>query len=112
MAVDGPETDPSCDPLDEEARAGSGAGRESRGYVTSLNRRKGAVHFVEVKTRRGISYGTPGEAVTYAKRQKIRKTALLWLQEQDMWFPEISFDVIEILVVDKTAKIRWLTHCF
>ncbi|MBR6862932.1 MAG: YraN family protein, partial [Acidaminococcaceae bacterium] len=41
------------------------------------------VHFVEVKTRTGSEYGTPGAAVTYTKQQKLRKTALVWLQEQE-----------------------------
>lgn len=70
------------------------------------------VHFVEVKTRTGTVYGTPGEAVTYTKQQKIRKTALTWLQEQSAYFSDISFDVIEIRVDGGTAKIRWLQHCF
>ena len=70
------------------------------------------VHFVEVKTRTGTTYGTPGEAVNYIKRQKIRKTALLWLQEQEPYLSEICFDVIEVWVVGGTAKIRWLQNCF
>ena len=70
------------------------------------------VHFVEVKTRTGTAYGTPGEAVTYRKQQKIKKTALTWLQSQEQYFPGISFDVIEICVEGGTAKIRWLQHCF
>ena len=70
------------------------------------------IHFVEVKTRTGTAYGTPGEAVTYAKQQKIKKTALTWLQEQPDYFRGISFDVIEICVESGTAKIRWLQHCF
>ena len=74
--------------------------------------RSDSVHFVEVKTRTGTTYGTPGEAVNYAKQQKIRKTALVWLQEQEEYYPAISFDVIEVWVVDKTAKIRWLQNCF
>ena len=70
------------------------------------------VHFVEVKTRTGRAYGAPGEAVTYRKQQKIKKTALTWLQEQPDYFRGISFDVIDICVESGTAKIRWLQHCF
>ena len=70
------------------------------------------IHFVEVKTRTGASYGAPAEAVTYAKQRKIRKTALTWLQSQEQYFSGISFDVIEICVEGGTAKIRWLQHCF
>ena len=70
------------------------------------------VRFVEVKTRTGTTYGSPGEAVNYFKQQKIRKTALVWLQEQEEYYPAVSFDVIEVWVADKAAKIRWLKNCF
>ena len=71
-----------------------------------------SVRFVEVKTRTGTTYGTPSEAVNYVKQQKIRKTALQWLQEQEQYFSDICFDVIEVWVVGGTAKIRWLQNCF
>ena len=74
--------------------------------------RENAVHFVEVKTRTRMEYGTPGAAVTYTKQQKLRKTALLWLQEQEQYYSDICFDVIEVWVINKTAKIRWLQRCF
>ena len=66
----------------------------------------------EVKTRTGTGYGTPGAAVTCTKQQKLRKTALVWLQEQEQYYSNLSFDVIEVWVVGKTAKIRWLQRCF
>jgi len=71
-----------------------------------------SVHFVEVKTRTGMEYGTPGAAVTYTKQQKLRKTALIWLQEQEQYYSDLCFDVIEVWVVGATAKIRWLQRCF
>lgn len=74
--------------------------------------RGNGVHFVEVKTRTGSEYGTPGAAVTYTKQQKLRKTALVWLQEQEQYYSDLCFDVIEVWVVGKTAKIRWLKSCF
>ena len=66
----------------------------------------------EVKTRTVTIFGTPAAAVTYMKQQKIKKTALTWLQSQERYFPGLSFDVIEILVKENTARIRWLQHCF
>ena len=70
------------------------------------------IHFVEVKTRTVTIFGTPAEAVTYMKQQKIKKTALTWLQSQEQYFSCLSFDVIEVSVKEKTARIRWLQHCF
>ena len=74
--------------------------------------RKSTLHFVEVKTRTGTVYGTPGEAVTYTKQQKIKKTALTWLQTYEAHFSVLSFDVVEVWVAGGTARIRWLTDCF
>ena len=74
--------------------------------------RVSSVHFVEVKTRTGTEFGTPGAAVNYTKQQKLRKTALIWLQGQEQYYSDLCFDVIEVWVVDKTAKIRWLQRCF
>ena len=104
VAVDMPELDEAARFCEEDEM--------HREDIPCFNSKNGTVHFVEVKTRTGTTYGTPGEAVTYSKRRKIKKTALIWLQEQGQYFPDIRFDVIEVWVVGKTAKIRWLQHCF
>lgn len=54
--------------------------------------------FVEVKTRRGLAYGTPAEAVTFGKQQRIRRLALLWLAEQTGPWRHIRFDVVSVLM--------------
>jgi putative endonuclease len=53
--------------------------------------------FVEVKTRRGLGFGTPGEAVTRDKQKLIARGALAWLRLLD--HPDIlfRFDIVEIL---------------
>lgn len=54
--------------------------------------------FVEVKTRSGSGFGTPAESVTFAKQQRIRRLALLWLAQQDGQWRRIRFDVVSVLV--------------
>lgn len=54
--------------------------------------------FVEVKTRTGVGFGVPAEAVTLAKRQRIRRLALLWLTEQEQPWRTVRFDVVSILL--------------
>lgn len=39
-----------------------------------------ALVFCEVKTRAGLGYGDPLEAITYAKVTKLRELASYWLQ--------------------------------
>lgn len=57
--------------------------------------------FVEVKTRRTNTFGTPGEAVTRIKQQKIRQIATIYLKNTRKMDTKVRFDVIEILM-DKT----------
>ncbi|GAA5056888.1 YraN family protein [Nocardia callitridis] len=54
--------------------------------------------FVEVKTRSGLGFGTPAEAVTFTKQQRIRRLALLWLAQQEGPWRRIRFDVVSILM--------------
>ncbi|MGB3770829.1 MAG: YraN family protein [Rhodococcus sp. (in: high G+C Gram-positive bacteria)] len=54
--------------------------------------------FVEVKTRSGRGFGTPAEAVTPVKAQRIHRLAGVWLAEQrGPWVP-VRFDVVEVII--------------
>lgn len=69
--------------------------------------------FVEVKTRSGLGFGTPAEAVTFSKQQRIRRLALLWLAEQDGPWRRIRFDVVSVLVArGRGPVIDHLTAAF
>lgn len=54
--------------------------------------------FVEVKTRTGLGYGTPAEAVTRTKADRIRRLAGQWLAEQDRRWPHLRVDVVTVLL--------------
>jgi putative endonuclease len=56
------------------------------------------VVFCEVKTRRGDAFGTPSEAVTRDKRQKIRHLAARWLEESKTLARELRFDVASVMM--------------
>lgn len=83
------------------------------GELDLIARDAGVTAFVEVKTRSGLAYGAPAEAVTFAKRQRIRRLALLWLTEQDGPWRRIRFDVVSILLSrDKAPAIQHLKAVF
>lgn len=64
----------------------------------------GTVVFCEVKTRSGLGFGSPVEAVTRAKRRRIRRLAFLWLASvKPRGWPRTRFDVIGILLGDGVA---------
>ncbi|MEE2033793.1 YraN family protein [Rhodococcus chondri] len=71
--------------------------------------RDGAVLvFVEVKTRTGLGYGTPAEAVTAAKADRIRRLAGQWLARQTRRWQHIRVDVVTVLLARGSAPV--VTH--
>ena len=66
--------------------------------IASKNRE---LSFVEVKTRRDLSYGRPCEAVTADKKRHMRMSAEYYMRklEEMGYIPErVKFDVIEIVI--------------
>ncbi|AGL20365.1 YraN family protein [Actinoplanes sp. N902-109] len=55
------------------------------------------VVFCEVKTRRSDAFGSPAEAVSAAKRQRLRLLAVRWLQQSGVHPREVRFDVVAVL---------------
>jgi putative endonuclease len=51
----------------------------------------------EVKTRSGTRYGTPLEAVGRAKRRRLRRLAVRWLNAHGVRFDQIRVDVVGLL---------------
>lgn len=58
------------------------------------------VVFCEVKHRMGVGFGTPAEAITREKKQRIRHLAARWLQDAKPRPAEIRFDVAAVLKGD------------
>jgi putative endonuclease len=59
----------------------------------------------EVKTRSGTRYGTPLEAITRAKRTRLRRLAALWLAGHGVLFDEVRIDVIG-LISDRSGRYQ------
>jgi putative endonuclease len=51
----------------------------------------------EVKTRRGLNYGSPLESITYRKLATLRKLAGRWLQTHELRPAGIRIDIIAVL---------------
>jgi putative endonuclease len=54
--------------------------------------------FVEVKSRRSMTYGVPQLAVTPFKQRQISKAALTWIARNNQHDQNARFDVIAILL--------------
>ncbi len=52
----------------------------------------------EVKTRSGVAYGTPLEAVNWPKVQRLYRLGYRWLDEHDQHAAGVRVDVVAVLV--------------
>jgi putative endonuclease len=55
------------------------------------------VVFVEVKTRRGETIGTPAEAVDHQRRQRMTRAATAYLKSRALLDYPSRFDIVEVL---------------
>ena len=67
------------------------------GELDLVLRKNRTIVFCEVKTRTTAAFGTPAEAITHQKRQKLRHLAAKWLDESPVRPRQIRFDVAAIL---------------
>ena len=78
------------------------------GELDIVAREGDALVFCEVKTRRGIGFGHPVEAVTAAKQRRLRTLAQRWLAGHDEHASELRFDVVGVLV--RPSRPALVTH--
>jgi|SRR5208283_733188 len=67
--------------------------------------------FVEVKTRKGTSFGEPFEAVDFRKQGKIRKIALYYLKLHN-FEKQVRFDVVSIVCSNGNPDIKHIIEAF
>ena len=72
--------------------------------VIARERSTGTVVFVEVKTRTPGSFGRPADAVDQNKRRFLRLAAESWLLSNGGIEQPARFDVIEVLLPEKTIN--------
>ncbi len=68
--------------------------------------------FVEVKTRRSLAFGAPGEAVTRDKQKLIARGALAWLRMLDHPAITFRFDIVEIVLEDDEPAFHLIKDAF
>ena len=66
--------------------------------IDLVARRGEVVAFVEVKTRAGLGYGHPLEAITAKKRREIQQVAGAWIERFGRPDDVYRFDAVAVLV--------------
>lgn len=83
------------------------------GEIDLIMQKADVVHFVEVKARRSSRYGAPQEAVTYQKRQRLRRTAQVFLVRHPALTHQATrflFDIAEVYL--DSHRIHVLSDAF
>ena len=87
--------------------------RSRNGEIDIIAQQGAIILFIEVKTRRNRAFGTPGEAVTVKKQQKLIRTAQMYLNGKKKADSFCRFDVLEVYYqTEKQYQIEWLKNAF
>lgn len=79
------------------------------GEIDIVARDGDTIVFVEVKTRTSDKYGAPYEAVGRTKQNRIVRTALLYMQNNQLFDHMCRFDILEI-IFDEDLKEHDINH--
>lgn len=71
--------------------------RCAQGEIDVIAEHNGEIVFVEVKTRSGLAFGHPFEAITVAKLARLRRLARVWCTQAGGRFPRIRIDAIAVI---------------
>ena len=76
------------------------------GEIDIIANKEKYIVFVEVKTRTNEKYGKPSEAVNKTKKLHMRRSAAIFLRENNFSKFIIRFDVIEVYMINGKCKIN------
>jgi putative endonuclease len=81
------------------------------GEIDVIALKGNALVFIEVKTRRSTTYGTPAESVNYFKQRKLIKTVKVYLQQHPQ-FQDFDWriDVAEVDIDNPVNPVIILTN--
>jgi putative endonuclease len=82
------------------------------GEVDLVCRDGDTLAFVEVKSRRSLDYGAPGDAVTRDKQKLIARGALAWLDLLGHPPIHFRFDIVEIVFESKVPNFHLIKDAF
>ena len=80
--------------------------RCKQGEIDIIAKDKNEIVFVEVKTRTNEKYGRASEAVNKIKKIHMKKSAAIFLKENNFSRFTIRFDVIEVYMINGKCKIN------
>lgn len=82
------------------------------GEIDAIMQEDDCLVFVEVRCRNSKNLVTPAETINYTKQQKIIKTALYYLQTNNLNHCNCRFDVVCATSEQGLLKLEWIKNAF
>ncbi len=86
--------------------------RSRRGEIDIICQDGETVVFVEVKTRTSEKFGTPAEAVTAQKQERLHRLAMEYLIANNLELRPVRFDVLTLSFISAQPEIEHLIGAF
>ncbi|MDH5235526.1 MAG: YraN family protein [Gemmatimonadota bacterium] len=86
--------------------------RNGRRDIDLVVQRDATVAFVEVKARKGSSFGDPVEAVHHRKQRELTKSAHVWIDRHGREEESYRFDVVGVLVDEGRVLVKHIENAF
>jgi putative endonuclease len=87
--------------------------RTKVGEIDLIMKQKSCLVFIEVRYRKNQDFGGAAASITASKQTRIRKTALIFLQQNPgLDYKECRFDVIAISGIGDNTEIQWIDNAF
>jgi putative endonuclease len=86
--------------------------RTEFGEIDLIAKDNDTLVFIEVKARRSLSFGSPKDAVSFRKQQRISMAALVYLRRNQKINTRIRFDVIAVYTRKAHVQIEVVKNAF
>ena len=80
--------------------------------IDLVMRRGNDIAFVEVKARRGESFGHAVEAVHFRKQRELVRSARVWVDRHGSSTLSYRFDVVGILISGQNVRVQHVENAF
>ncbi len=82
------------------------------GEIDIIARHRGVLVFVEVKSRRSVTFGSPKLAIHPAKQHKLSQVAWHYLQRHDLTEISARFDVVTVSDIGGSPHFEVIENAF
>jgi putative endonuclease len=82
------------------------------GEIDIIARHRGALVFVEVKSRKSETFGSPKLAIHPAKQHKLSQVAWHYLQKHDLTETSARFDVVTVSDIKGSTRFEIIENAF